>query len=78
MQYFGVCDGSIFGDAAELIVSRKGTVNWCTTATSGYRTLYTIHYTIHLYDQRGTPRLVSTLTYNFYFSLPRPMALRIS
>ena len=25
----GVCDGSIFGDAAKLTVSRKGTIDWC-------------------------------------------------
>ena len=34
----GACDGSIFGDAVELIVSRKGTLNWYVNVTLGSHT----------------------------------------
>ena len=43
MVIFDVCDGSIFGDAAELIVSPKGTINGPSNPTLGFRILYTIH-----------------------------------
>ena len=60
--YFGVRDGSIVGDTTDLIVSRKGTINWCTIVTLGYRIIYTLHLTWAF-----PPRLVGTLPQKYLY-----------
>lgn len=49
----GLCDGSVFGDAGKLIVSRKGTVNWYVNVTLGSRT--------PKYENGASPLCKSTL-----------------
>ena len=48
----GVCGGSIFGDAVEVIVSRKDTIYWYMNATLGYR--------IPKHNDRHNPPLVGS------------------
>ena len=43
---FGVCDGSILGDAVKLIVSRKGTINGFVCERGSSRVAYTKNLTI--------------------------------
>ena len=64
-----MCDGSIFGDAAELIVSRKGTINWRVNAPLGSRILYTIYLVLGMTSGQCPIYLVSTLIFTLtYFS----------